>query len=129
MIWHTDVSIGDFHYLRSKFAERQGSDGIFLSSFNKATEAFYYSKQFRVNGDYYLAWAFLAPDEERDYLSGNMKWLNNISHGHPWIIEAYMPKKSLSAMHALKHLIPVNSLKFKLANGSMRELKLPDLTG
>lgn len=125
MNWHTDVSIGDLHYLRSKFAVAQGYHAIELPSFIKATEAFYKTRQFRVNGDYFLTWAFLTPANEVEYLLGGMNWIDSIQIGNPWIIEAYMPNKSLSAMRELRHLIPTKALRFKRGEHRIGSIKLP----
>lgn len=125
MNWHTNVTIGDLHYLRSKFAESRGSDGIYLSSFNRATEAFFYSKQFRVNGDMFLTWAFLTPEAEFNHLSGKMDWIETITEGNPWIIEANMPNMALSAMRELRHLIPTKVLRFKRGHNVIGKIKIP----
>lgn len=125
MNWHTDITIGDLHYLRSKFALSRGANGIYLGSFVKATEVFYYSKQFRVNGDYFLTWAFMMPEWEVDYLSENMNWLDHITEGNPWIIEANMPGKSLSAMKELRSLIPIKILRFKRGYDAIGKIILP----
>jgi len=128
MIWHTNVTIGDLHYLRSKFAVAQGFDSIYLSSFNRATEVFFHNKQFRVNGDYFLTWALLTPEWEANYMLGRMDWIEHATIGEPWIVEAYMPSKSLSAFKQLREIIPGKVLRFSLADGVARRINLPDLT-
>lgn len=125
MKWHTNVTIGDLHYLRSKFAQSRGLDGIYLSSFIKATETFYHTKQFRVYEGNFLTWAFLIPEWEVNYLSNKFDWLDNATVGNPWIIEANMPGKSLSAMKELRHLIPKKILRFKRGYDSIGKIKLP----
>jgi hemolysin-activating ACP:hemolysin acyltransferase len=123
--WHTDVTIGDLHYLRSKFAHSQGLDAIFLGSFNKATEVFFSSKQFAVNGNHFLTWAFLTPEWEINYLSGKMDWLDHVSHGNPWVVEAFAPSMTLSAMRELRQLIPEKTLRFCLGRSKVRRINLP----
>lgn len=124
MNWHTNVTVGDLHYLRSKFAESQGANGIYLSSFIKATESFYYSRQFRVNGDYFLTWAFLTPENEINYLFGKFDWLNNISQGNTWITEAYIPKKAFSCLRELSGMSPTKTIRFILGNSNIRKIDL-----
>lgn len=124
MNWHTNVSVGDLHYLRSKFAQSHGADGIYLSSFLEATDAFYRSKQFRVSGDCFLTWAFLTPEMEYNYLTGSMGWIKSMSQGNPWIVEAYMPGKSLFAMKQLRSLIPTKILRFKRGDHEIGKIKL-----
>lgn len=128
MSWSTNISIGDLHYLRSKFAQWQGLDGVYLNSFVKATEAFYLSSQFRANENYFITWAFLTPEMEVDYCLGNFNWLDNMANGSPWIIEAYMPKNARSAMRELRHLIPSNTLRFKRGEKLISSIYCPDLT-
>ena len=123
-MWHTNVTIGDLHYLRSKFAQKQGSDAIRLSSFNKATEIFFNNKQFAVNEKFFLTWAFLEPEWELNYLLGRIDWLDHTLSGNPWVIEADMPKKSLSAMRELRHLIPQKTLRFRLGYSDSRRINL-----
>lgn len=124
-MWHTNVTIGDLHYLRSKFSQSQGFGAIRLSSFNKATEVFYYSKQFAVNGNFFLTWAFLEPEWEINYLSGRMDWLDRASFGNPWVVEAFAPNMTLSAMRQLRHLIPKKTLRFCLSYSKVRHMNLP----
>lgn len=124
-MWHTNITIGDLHYLRSKFAVQQGFDAIRLGSFIKATEVFFYNKQFAVNGDFFLTWAFLEPEWEANYLSGKMDWLDHAFDGSPWVVEAFAPKMTLSAMRDLRHLIPTKTIRFIVGSSGVRRINIP----
>ncbi len=122
-MWHADVTIGDLHYLRTKFAIQQGHENIVLNSFVRATEEIYYSGQFRVNGDYFLTWALLEPQWEVNYVAGHMAWIEHCHKGNAWIVEAYMPNMAISAFKQLKHLIPNNAIRFN-TGGKIRKISL-----
>lgn len=121
MKWYNDITIGDLHYLRSKFVLSQGLDAIYISSLLKATEAFYYNKQFAVCGDNFLTWAYLRPEYEIDYIIGKFNWLDDIRNGKLWIVEAYIPNKALNAYKNLKYLAKNQSIRM-LNNGYIRRL-------
>lgn len=125
MNWHTDVTIGDLHYLRSKFAESRGAKWADVPSFNRGTEAFYHNKQFRINGAFFLTWAYLTPEREIKHITGSLDYFDDITVGSPWIIEAYMPGKALSAMKELRHLIPTKILRFRQAPTKIGFMRLP----
>lgn len=122
-MWHQDITIGDLHYLRSKFAEKLGSDGIFLNTFNKATEQFYNTKQFAVNGNWFITWGYLNHENEVNYLIGKFDWLDNITEGKLWIFEADMKGAVKSAIKELSFLTNQKKAYF-ISNDKIRKFTL-----
>jgi hypothetical protein len=119
-MWSQNITIGDLHYLRSKFAEKQGSIGIELPLFNRATEAFYNSRQYAVSGNNFITWGHI--DEEK-YLSGNADWLDNITNGTLWLLEADMRGLVRSAMKELSNFSEYKQAKY-LTNKGVRIIHL-----
>jgi hypothetical protein len=119
-MWTQDVSIGDLHYLRSKFAEKQGASGINLLLFNKATEAFYNAKQYAVSGNNFITWGYIS---ERSYLAGEFEWLDDITNGDLWLLEADMTGLVRSALRELSKLSKCKEAKY-LMNKGIRTIHL-----
>jgi hypothetical protein len=120
-MWTQDISIGYLHYIRSKFSEQQGHLGINLPLFNKATEKFYNSKQFAVNGDNFITWGYL--EDEENYLQGKFDWLEDISKGELWLFEADMKGLVRSALRQLSDFTQHKQAKF-FTSGRVRILAL-----
>lgn len=113
-MWSQDITIGDLHYLRSKFAERQGSIGIDLPLFNKATETIYLSKQYAVNGDSFVTWGHIDEDK---YLQRDMSWLDDITNGTLWVLEADMNGLARSAIRELSKFVNQKQAKHLTKKG------------
>lgn len=122
-MWHQDISLGDLHYLRSKFALNQGLDGIYLSSFTKATEQFYHNRQFAVKDSMFITWAFLMPENEADYLANRMGWIEDMAQGRLWVIEADMKGAARSAIRELYPLVKQPSALF-ISGDMVRKIRL-----
>ena len=120
MMWTQDISIGELHYIRSKFAEQQGARGIEIKSFNRATEVFYNTKQYAVNGDKFIVWGYLTKEREDNFLDGKLDWLENVTEGELWVFEANI--KAIKT-RILKNMVKHKQLKFLIANG-VRTIKL-----
>jgi hypothetical protein len=119
-MWHQDITIGDLHYLRAKFAEKQGCIGIELPVFNRATESFYNSRQYAVNGDGFITWGHI--DEEK-YLSNDPKWIDNITDGTLWLLEADMKGLVRGAIRELSKFSKHKQAKY-LTNKGLRIIHL-----
>lgn len=119
-MWTQDITIGDLHYLRSKFAEKRGSIGIDLPLFNKATEAFYYSKQYAANGVNFITWGHIDGD---DYMSGSVDWLDKMTGGELWLLEADMKGLIRSALRELSQFTHYKEAKYFTDRG-VRILRL-----
>lgn len=122
-MWTQNATIGELHYLRSKFAEKLGSDGIFLTLFNKATEQFYNTKQFAINGNMFITWGYLTPENEVNYLIGKYDWLDNISEGKLWVIEADMKGAARSAIRELLSVVK-QDIALCCTNNKIRKISL-----
>ena len=126
-MWHQDITIGDLHYIRSKFAEACGLEGIYRSSFNKATEVFYHSKQYAVHGDKFLTWAYFDDEGASLYVNDDLSWMDKISSPgeNLWAIEASIHHEVLLALRNLSRFIPetCKTLSYLTADG-VRDLTL-----
>jgi hypothetical protein len=120
-MWTQNVSLERLHYLRSLFASPLGY--VHFSSFIKASESFYNLKQYAVNGDSFITWAYLSPDMEINYLSGKFDWLDSMAHGELWLTEASISDGIPFAKTSLKHLSNRKYANF-ISKGKFRKIRL-----
>jgi len=108
MTWTTTTQ-QDLHWRVAQFMETYGSEHISVAQLNRSVEACYKTGQYRVNGEYFLTWAFFDEQQEKRFLSGdtgvmtarNVTW----SEGKKlWVLNAWMGNKILNAINELSPL-------------------------
>lgn len=110
------------HYLRSLFAQHLGY--VCLPTLIKGSDAFYDTKQFAVNGDNFITWAYLSDDAQFSYLCGQFDWLDSdITKGNLWLIEAKIYNGIPFAKASLKSLSNKKYARF-ISKGKLRKIRL-----
>lgn len=121
MAWHADISQQELHWRVAQFIETYGSEQLSIAYLNRMTDVCYRTKQYAVDDDYFLTWAFFTPEHEQRFLSGDVGVLSipgvSPANGKSlWVLDSNLVgSKILHAINALSPLSHGNS-HFRMLN-------------